>query len=101
LRAALGRRLKVRFRCSKACVAHFAITVASRGIVQGASAPLTVAKGQGRLRSAGSGTATLVFEARLRKRLKRSRRLTLVIVGYAVSGDSRPSTPKSIRIRLR
>jgi hypothetical protein len=101
VRAALGRRLKVRFRCSKACVAHFVITVASPRIAQGASAPLTVAKGQGRLRSAGSGTATVVFKARLRKRLQRSRPLTLVIVGYAVSGDSRPSTPKRVRITLR
>jgi hypothetical protein len=90
--------VRVGFACDQACVAHFVVNTVPRGIPRGASRPLTIASGTGRLRAGGSGTATLTFRGRLV--FHAGQQLKLVISGYAVSGNSAPSPPRSVQLRL-
>ena len=46
----------------------------------------------------GTGTATLTFRGRLV--FHAGQQLTLVISGYAVSGNSAPSPPRSVQLTL-
>jgi phosphodiesterase/alkaline phosphatase D-like protein len=95
-------RLRLRFHCSKACAAHFALTVAPAGLAQTAAIPLTIARGVGRLRHSGSATVSLRFTARSRQRPTgtRTKPLKVLLLGYAVSRHSSASPPEQSRITL-
>lgn len=101
LSATVARGLRVRFRCSKACVAYFTVNVANTGgITRLDPVALTIARGRGRIRSAGSGTATVTFISKIRSRLRGAKSLRLVISGYAVGPGTAPSRAKVTRLTL-
>ncbi len=102
LRAMRSRRLSLRFECSAACTVHFVVTASSRSMVRMGSVPLTVARGTGALRRAGSGIGRLRFIRSVVARLLRHHRgLHLVISAYAVGSGSGPSPPQSRVVSVR
>ncbi len=98
--AAQRGQLKVRFTCSKACTARFSVTIAGAGVTRFAPVPLALAHAYGRIRSKGSGTATITFITTVRHELHRYRSMRLVVSGYAVSAGSAPSAPLLTRLTL-
>jgi PKD domain len=96
--ALLAGKLRVSFRCSSACTAHFAVTVALSGIQRLSAIPVTLARGTGHLRRAGAGHATLFFTRASRGTLSRRAAIKLVVTGYAVRGNSNPSPPRTLRL---
>ncbi|HEY1522496.1 MAG TPA: PKD domain-containing protein [Solirubrobacteraceae bacterium] len=101
-RSLRSRRLRLRFHCSKACTAHFALTAAPAGITQTAAVPLTIARGRARLRHSGSATVSLRFTARTPNAAPgtRTKPLKVLLLGYAVSRHSSASPPRQRRITL-
>jgi hypothetical protein len=102
-RQARARPVRVRFSCSKECLARFVVLVERSGDVRTVTLPVAVSHGQGRLRHSGSGVALLQLRSRFRSHLSQSRRglrLTLVLLGYARSRGSGPSRPQRATIRL-
>jgi hypothetical protein len=97
-----ARRLRLRFGCSKACTAHFVLTVAPAGISQTAAVPLTIAHASRRLGRSGSGAVWLRFSGAVRHQRAEAghRRLKLLLLGYAVSDHSAASPPQEHRISL-
>ncbi len=95
-------RLRLRFHCSKACTAHFALTVAPAGISQTASVPRTIARGRARLGHSGSATVSLRSAARTRREPAgtQTKPLKVLLLGYAVSRRSSASPPQESRITL-
>lgn len=101
-RSLRAHRLRLRFHCSKACTAHFALTAAPAGISQTAAVPLTLARGRARLRHTGWATVSLRAAARARKRPlgTQAKPLRVLLLGYAVSRRSSASPPRESRITL-
>jgi len=95
-----GRRLALRFHCSKACTAHFTVTLAATGIIRFAPVTVALAHVSRSLRSRGAGTVTIARNAAIRARL-RAGSTALVVVGYAVSRHSARSAPQAKRVTLR
>jgi|GEM_PF-3551460 len=95
LRAALSGRLRVRFRCSRACAAHFMVSVAVAGAARFTPVAATLARATGWLARAGWGSARLRFGPALRRRLARGHRLRLVVLGYATARGSARSSPRA------
>jgi PKD repeat protein len=91
-------KLRIRFSCDRACVAHFALTTVPPGLAAGAARSLTIASTTARLSGAGSGTATLTV--RRRPALRPGQRLTVRIPAYADAPGSAPSPPQSVQITL-
>jgi PKD repeat protein len=103
VRRLLSHRLRVRFRCTKACTARFVLTVAPAGVSQSRAVPVTLARGTARLHRRGWGTATLWFVhagRRHARRLRRNKRVKLVLLGYASARGSTASRPELLRIWL-
>jgi PKD repeat protein len=99
----LSHRLRVRFRCSRGCTAHFLLTVAPAGLSQARAVPIALARATAKLHRRGSETVRLWFIHAGRRRarhLRGGRRVKLVLTGYAVAPRSKPSRPELIRIRL-
>ena len=96
LRAGRRGHLRIRFHCSRACSAHFAVTVAARA-TRFAPVAVTLARAVGRIGAPGSGTATITFPAAV---LGRLRAMRLIVVGYAVSPGSSQTAPRAQRLRL-
>jgi hypothetical protein len=101
LGAALRHGLRLRFSCSSACTARFNVTLVLPGVTRLAATPVTVAQGQRRLGSAGSGRLTLLFSSAARTRLRRRGTVRLTIAGYAVRPGGATSEPKTVRLTLR
>lgn len=101
-RSLRAHRLRIRFHCSKACTAHFALTVAPAGISQTAAVPLTIARGLARLRHSGWSMVALrsVGRARTARTGTRTKPLRVLLLGYAVSRRSSASPPRESRITL-
>jgi PKD repeat protein len=101
-RSLRAHRLALRFHCSKACTAHFALTAAPAGISNTAAVPLTIARGRGRLRHSGWAVAWLRSAARARNQPAgaRTKPLRVLLLGYAVSRRSSASPPRETRITL-
>jgi alkylated DNA nucleotide flippase Atl1 len=101
-RSLRDHRMRLRFHCSKACTARFALTVAPAGISQAAAVPLTIARGRARLGHSGSATVSLRSAARTRKEPAgtQTKPLKVLLLGYAVSWRSSASPPKETRITL-
>jgi PKD repeat protein len=101
-RSLRARRLRLRFHCSKACTAHFALNVTRAGISQTAAVPLTIARGRARLGHSGSATVWLRFTARTRRAPAgtRPKPMKLLLLGYAVSKHSSASPPEESRLTL-
>lgn len=91
---AVGRKLTVRFHCSKACSARFTLTVSSAGLTRIAPVAVTLARASGRLRSRGWGTVTITLSRAMRK-LRHQQGEKLVLVGYALSRGSARTAPLS------
>jgi hypothetical protein len=100
LRVALSGQLRVRFRCSRACTAHFVVTVAPAHGARLAPVAITLAGGVGRIAHSGAGSATLRFLAGVRQRLSARHPVGLVVLGYAVSGGSARTAPTARRLVL-
>jgi PKD domain len=100
LRAALRGRLKVHFRCSRACAAHFAVTASATRTTRFAPVAVTLARAVGRIGAPGDGTATLTFTPAFRSRLRGTAALRLIVVGYAVSRGSSQTAPRAQRLTL-
>jgi hypothetical protein len=102
IRRLLSRHVRVGFRCSEACTAHFILTVAPAGLFQGRAVPVTIAHGRATLLQRGRGTVTLwfvPFGRRHAARLKGSRHVKLLLTGYAARPGSRPGLPELVWIR--
>jgi hypothetical protein len=101
-RSLRANRLRLRFHCSKACTARFALTVAPAGISQVAAVPLTIARGRGRLGHSGSASVWLRSAGRTRKAPAgtKDKPLKVLLLGYAVSRRSSASPPQESRITL-
>lgn len=97
-----AHRLRVRFRCSRACTAHFVLTVAPTGISQTSALPLTIARGLAQLRRSGSGRVTLrlASTSRIRRVGAQTKSLKVLLLGYAVAARSSASPPQDARITL-
>jgi PKD repeat protein len=95
LRAALAGRLEVRFRCSRACVARFTVSVAAPRIARLTPVTVTLARAWGRGGRWRWATARLRFGPAVRRRLLGRGRLRLVVLGYAVSPGSARSAPRA------
>jgi hypothetical protein len=100
LRAALRGRLKVHFRCSQACSAHFVVTVSSARVTRFAPVAVTLARGVGRIASQGSGSASIRFIPAARSRLNQRTAIRLIVFGYASSSGSSRSAPRAERLTL-
>jgi len=100
LARALAGKLRVQFRCSAACTAHFSVTLVLPGIRRLQAIPVALAHGSGHTRGAGAGRATLTFTAAVRAALARARSVKLVLSGYAFRGSSAPSAPQVARLTL-
>ncbi len=100
VRAALHGKLRVRFRCSRACSSHFVVTVASAHTTRFAPVALTLARGTGRIPARGSGRAILHFLPGAASRLLRQRAVRLSVLGYAVARGSGPTAPRMRRLVL-
>jgi hypothetical protein len=100
LAQALAGKLRVAFRCSAACTARFAVTIALPGIQRLQAIPVTLARGSGHTHGAGSEQVTLRFTPALRRALRNARSLKLEISGYAVRGASAPSVVRVTRLTL-
>ena len=96
----LTRKLEVRFHCSKACSAHFALTVSAAGITRLAPVTVTLARATASLRRHGSRTLTIRLSAAARRRLHQ-RGLKLVMIGYAASPGSARTAPLAKPVPVR
>jgi hypothetical protein len=100
-RALKAHRLRLQFHCSKACTAHFVLTAAPAGGGPGVTAPLTLARGQARLHRRGSGRTALRFAFGARTATAaQTKRVKLLLLGYAVTHRSSASPPKQAHITL-
>lgn len=94
LAVSLRSGFKVRFTCSRACVARFAVVaLPGSGVLRAGSFPLSVGSGSGRLHAKGSGTAVLRFRRQLGHRLRRTKLLRLSITGVAGGARTATSSP--------
>ena len=102
LSRAVSHSLRAHFNCSKACTAHFVLTVAPSGISRTTALPLTIARGQARLHRAGKGAVTLRFTTRFRHAVHRSADgpLKLIVLGYAIGSHTTASRPQHARVTL-
>lgn len=100
LPAVLRGQLNVQFSCSMGCSAHFAVTVASVGVIRFAPVSATLARAHGEVRSGGSGSAAVRFVPGVRNRLAHHRSLKLLVSGYAISSGSAPSAPAIAQLTL-
>jgi hypothetical protein len=95
LAPSLSSGFKVRFTCSRACVARFSVlTLPGSGVLRAGSFPLSVASGTGRLHAKGSATTVLRFSRKAVTRLRRTKLLRLSITG--VAGGSRTATSSPV-----
>lgn len=85
------RALRVRFHCSRACSAHFIVTVASAGLTRVTPVTVTLARVTGSIRARGSRTVSIRLSAAIRQRLRHG--VKLVVLGYASSRASARSAP--------
>jgi len=90
----LKYKLTVRFHCSKACSAHFALTLSAAGVTRLTPVTVTFARATASLRRHGWGTVTIKLSAAARRLLRR-RGPKLIVLGYAVSRGSARSTPQA------
>jgi hypothetical protein len=97
-----ARQVRVRFHCSRACTAHFVLTVVRAGISRIGAVPLTIARGRARLARPGAGVATLNLASRTRSRrvVTQTRALRVLLLGYAVAAHSSASAPEQARVSL-
>lgn len=105
LRTALAHRLVVYFRCNTACVARFSVTVLLTGLSRQKATPVTLARGVGRLKRAGTGKAQLSFTTSARGRLvhgglRRSGATKLRLYGYAVGNGGSSTQSQSTVVKL-
>jgi hypothetical protein len=102
LAPALRSGFKVRFTCSRACVAKFSVVaLPGNPVLRAGSFPLSIASGTGRLRAKGSGTAVLRFSRALRPRLRRANTLRLSITGVASASGTATTSPLLRSLSLR
>ena len=85
-------KLRIHFRCSKACSAHFSVTLATPGLVRFTPVAVTLAHATGTSRARGRGTVTIRLSAAIRARMRHGA-LKVKVVGYAVSRGSARSAP--------
>jgi hypothetical protein len=105
LRSALTHHLVVHFRCSKACVVRFSVTVLLTSSDRQKATPVTLARGVGRLNHAGTGKARLSFTTSARGRLlhgglRRSGATKLELNGYAVGTGGSSTQSESTTFKL-
>ena len=76
------RGLRVRFRCSRACVARFDLLMArkaARKLMIAAAKPVRIGRGSSRLTAAGTKTATVKLTNKAKRRLRKARRITVTL----------------------
>jgi PKD domain len=94
---ALGLRVTV--TCSTACRASSSAVPALPGISADDAFPITLASGSRTLRHAGAASLTLRFSAAVRRRLRGSRSITLIVIGTG-SAHGSLSAPRTAAVRL-
>ncbi len=86
--------VRVRFSCSRACLARFSVVaLPASGVLRAGAFPLSVASGSGRLHAKGSGTAVLDFRREVRTRLRHAKILRLSITGVAGGSGTATGSP--------
>jgi PKD repeat protein len=91
-------KLLVRFLCSKACSARFAVMLAPPRVSRFTPVAVTLARASGSIRSRGWGKVTLRFGSSVRRR---HRPLKLRVLGYAFSRGSARTAPTAELVVLR
>jgi hypothetical protein len=99
----IRRGLRVRFRCSRACVAKFELLMArkaARKLMIAAAKPVRIGKGSSRLTAAGTKTATVKLTNKAKRRLRKTRRIT-VTLRSTFSDSTGKKTVKTKKLTLK
>jgi PKD repeat protein len=100
LRAALGGRLRVRFRCNTGCSARFTVTLSSARISRFTPVAVTLGRASGSSAGHRWAKAVLRLSPSVRARLRAHRVLKLIVIGYAVAPGSARTVPRARKLTV-